>query len=126
MHEEGLYLGGMRRREQCPNTSESVTAKNRPGDRRFDSDAVPPRHSGSGAGAGEMHLHSDACEYEGKGKGHYLIEARYKFAGDFRHYGKHTKDAAEVKRIFRKFAEGVSPNTPGWDDITERMDAVTA
>lgn len=65
-------------------------------------------------------------EYEGKNKGRYLVETRYIFPGSFRHYRKHVADVGEVKMLFRKFAEGTAPNVAGWEDITERMDAVTA
>lgn len=65
-------------------------------------------------------------EREGRAKGCYLIEARYVFDDRFQHYRKHARDAGEVKRLFRAFTEDVAPNTAGWEEITERMHAVTA
>ncbi len=65
-------------------------------------------------------------EHEGKAKGQYLVEARYKFNGGFMHYRKHIRDSGEVKRFFRKFAEGIAPNTAGWEDITEKLVPATA
>lgn len=60
-------------------------------------------------------------ECEGRFKGQYLVEARYLFAGDFKHYRTRTKDAAEVKSVFQKFAEGIAPNVTGWEDITAKL-----
>jgi hypothetical protein len=75
----------------------------------------------------------DNCAYvqtlildSGKAKGQYLVEARYKFPEGVRHYKTRIRDADEVKRVFRKFAEGVAPNVAGWRDITEKMIAATA
>lgn len=65
-------------------------------------------------------------EREGRFKGQYLVEARYEFAGYFKHYRTHSRDAGEVKRLFQKFADGVAPNVAGWDDFSERMDEITS
>lgn len=62
-------------------------------------------------------------EAGGNAKGRYLVEARYKFAEGFKHYRKWVDDAGEVKTMFREFAGGVAPNTAGWDDITEKLNA---
>lgn len=62
-------------------------------------------------------------EREGKAKGRYLIETRYKFTTDTKHYRKHVADAGEVKELFRGFAQGVAPNVAGWDDITAKLTA---
>lgn len=61
---------------------------------------------------------------KGKAKGKYLVEARYNFPEGFKHYRKYVEDAGEVKILFRAFADGVAPNTAGWDDITDRMIAL--
>lgn len=60
-------------------------------------------------------------EREGRFGGLYLVEVRYKFTGFFRHYRMHTRDAAEVKEMFRRFAQGLAPNTADWEDITEKL-----
>ena len=60
-------------------------------------------------------------EHEGRMQGRYLLEARYAFDGQFRHYKTHTADASEVKKAFRNYAEGVPPNTAGWEDITREL-----
>jgi hypothetical protein len=72
----------------------------------------------------------DNCAYvqtlildSGKAKGQYLVEARYKFPEGIRHYKTRMRDAGEVKRMFRKFAEDVAPNVAGWEDITGKLDA---
>lgn len=58
---------------------------------------------------------------EGERKGQYMVEARYIFAESFRHYRKFMKDAAEVKKLFRAFAEGSPPNVAGWEDVTDKI-----
>lgn len=64
-------------------------------------------------------------ERDGKAKGLYLVETRFKFVDSFRHYRTLLNDADEVKRLFRKFAEGVVPSVAGWDDITGKMMTAT-
>ena len=65
-------------------------------------------------------------ERNGKHEGLYLVEARYLFDGDLRHYRKFLKSVAEVKSIFQLFADGIAPNAAGWEDISRQFTAKTA